>query len=363
MATPTGTVERRLVRLSGAAALTIVGTIVGLIVAQRVFVAAHRPLSWAAACVVAAVLIDPVVDRLALKIRRVPAVLLTFVVIGAVAVGTTYLVFDEVERALNRLEEAAPDAAAAIQDRDDRVGELAADFELEERVTSSVRALDDRVTGGGDVLRSTAGTLPTYLVCTILTVFLMTYGPRMAKAALDQDPDEDRRRRIAEVVGPAVKRARSAVIFTVGESLLVGLGVAGVAVVLDLPAPSAVGFAAGVLALFPHVGLTIGTIPLLLLALGFRSLPTALGAPGGGAGPPGGRLAGRTPAPGGRLGGDRPGRPVGRGAGRVHDLRRGRRGLRRGLRHLRAGGPRPPRPRERGAHGVSRPAGERSRAI
>lgn len=257
--------------------MAIVGTLVGLVVAKRMFVAAHRPLSWAAACVVAAVLLDPVVDKLAVHVRRVPAVLLTFVVIGGVSVGTTYLVFDDVERALNRLETAAPAAAAAIQDRDDRVGELAQDFELTKRVTGSVRALDDRVAGGNDVLRSTAGTAPTYLVCTILTVFLMTFGPRMAKAALEQDPDEKRRARIAEVVGPAVQRARSAVIFTVGEALVVGVGVAVVADVLDLPAPSAVGFAAGVLALFPYVGLTIGSIPLLLLVLGFRSFGAALG--------------------------------------------------------------------------------------
>ncbi len=276
MATATGTVERRLVRLTGAAALVIVGTIVGLVVARRVFIAAHRPLSWAAACVVAAVLLDPVVDRLAVHIRRVPAVLLSFLVLGAAAIGTTYLVFDEVERALDRLQDAAPDAAAAIEDRDDRVGELARDFQLGDRVESSVDALDERVTAGEDVLRTTAGTAPTYLVCAILTVFLMTYGPRMAKGALDQDPNEARRQRIADVVGPSVRRARSVIVLTVGQSVLVGIAVAGVAFALDLPAPSAVGFAAGVLSLFPHVGLTIGTIPLLLLALGFRSLPTAL---------------------------------------------------------------------------------------
>ena len=55
-----------------------------------------------------------------------------------------------------------------------------------------------------------------------------------------------------------------------------GLVVAAVATALDLPAPSAVGFTAGVLSLFPHVGLTLGCIPLLLLALGFRSLTVAL---------------------------------------------------------------------------------------
>jgi len=276
MASPTGTVERRLVRISPTAALALVGTLVGLVVARRMFVAAHRPLSWAAAAAVAAVLLDPVVDRLAVHIRRVPAVLLTFVVLGAVGVGTAYLVFDELEGALSRLETAAPDAAAAIEGRTDRVGGLARDFGLGDRVTSAVAALDDRVTGGGDVLRSTAGTAPTYFVCAILTVFLLTYGPRMARSALEQEGDLVRRARLAHIVGPAVQRARSAIVLAVAEGLVVGLIVGGVATALDLPAPSAVGFAAGVLALFPYVGITIGAIPLLLLALAFRSLPTSL---------------------------------------------------------------------------------------
>jgi predicted PurR-regulated permease PerM len=191
-------------------------------------------------------------------------------------VGTAYLVFHEVEAALNHLQEVAPDAARTIELRDDKVGQLARDFHLRDRVTSASDALDARVTGGGDVLRSTAGTAPTYLVSAILTVFLMTYGPRIAKSALEQDPDAARRARIAEIVGPAVNRARSAVITSVGMALLVGLAVAGTATALDLPAPSAIGFAAGVLSLFPFVGLTIGAIPLLLVTLGFRSLSAAV---------------------------------------------------------------------------------------
>ncbi len=263
-------------RLTPAAAVTIVGTVVGLIVARRVFVAAHRPLSWAAAAIVAAVLLDPVVDRLAVHIRRVPAVLLTFVALAVVGVGTTYLVFDEVQQALDRLEVAAPDAADAIEGRTDRVGELARDFELSDRITAGVGALKDRVTGGSDVLRSTAGTAPTYFVCAILTVFLMTYGPRLATAALEQERDLARRARIAAIVGPAVRRARAAVVFAVAEALWVALLVGSVSSALGLPAPSAVGFTAGVLSLFPYVGLTLGAIPMLLLTLGFRSLLAAV---------------------------------------------------------------------------------------
>jgi putative heme transporter len=276
MPTAPGTVERRSYRLTGAAALTIVGTIVGLVVVKEIFVAAHRPISWAVATVAAAVLLDPIVDRLATRIRRVPAVLLTFLAIGTIGVGTAYLVFDEVEQAIDRLEAEAPNAAEAIEDRDDRVGELARDFQLSARVDDALGALDERVTGGEDVLVSTAGTAPAYLVCMILTIFLMTFGPRMATAALEQDPDRERRVRTARVLGPAVSRARTAVLLAALQAIVVALVVTAVATALDVPAPSAVGFTAGVLSLFPHVGLTLGCVPLLLLALGFRSLFIAL---------------------------------------------------------------------------------------
>lgn len=276
MATTTGTVERRRVRLTPAGALTIVGTIVALIVLQRVFVAAHRPLSWAVAAAATAVMLDPIVDRLAPHIHRVPAVLLTLVAVAALGIGIAYLVFDEVQTAVDRLETIAPTAAKEVEARDDRVGELAQDFQLTERVTSFVNALDDRVTGGSEVLRSTAGTAPTYLVVTILTIFLMTYGPRMAASALAQDPDDERRVRTAAVMGPAVRRARATILLTIGDALLLGI-VAGLSAhALDLPAPSAVGFVVGLFALFPHVGIMVGSIPLLLLAVAFQAGAWAL---------------------------------------------------------------------------------------
>lgn len=271
MAATRGTLEHRVVRLSPRGAITIVGTLVGLIVARRVFVAAHRPLSWAAAATVAAVLLDPVVDRLARHIRRVPAVVLTFLVLGTIGVGTTYLVFDEVQTALDRLETAAPEAATTVEARGDRLGELARDGHLVERVDSFVEVLRQRVTGGEDVLRSTAGTAPTYLVGAILTVFLLTYGPQIAGAALAQDPDAERRRRVDEVVTSAIGHTRRAVLLTAAVALLLGLTATAVAQWLELPAPSALGFVVGVMALLPHVGLVVGSIPLLLLTVGFRS--------------------------------------------------------------------------------------------
>ncbi len=281
MPSATGTREgavgaRRSYRLTGAGALIIIGTIVGLVVLRAIFVAAHRPISWAVAAVAASVLLDPIVDHLARRIRRVPAVLVTFLAIGAIGVGTAYLVFGDVREAVDGLKQEAPKAAADIEDRDDRVGELARDFELTARVEDAVGVLDERVAGGEEVLVSTAGTAPAYLVSAILTIFLMTFGPRMASAAVDQDPDPERRRRTVLVLGPAVSHARTAVLLNALEALVAGTVVAAIATALDVPAPLAVGFAAGVLSLFPHVGLVLGCIPLFLLTLASRSLLVAL---------------------------------------------------------------------------------------
>ena len=276
MAASPGTVERRVVHLTGRAALGIVATVVALVVLQRVFVAAHRPISWAVACSIAAILLDPIVDRLAVHIRRVPAVLLTFLAIAAIGVGTAYLAADSVQTALDRLERAAPQAAQRIEERDDRVGSVATDFELTDRVTSFVKAVNDRSTDGSDVLRSTAGTAPSYLVCAVLTLFLMTYGPRMARSALEQDPDEDRRERIADVAGPAIARARTGILYTATIGFTVGVAIAGVSQLLDLPAAAAIGLTAGVFALLPHVGIVLGSVPMLLLSLGFKTSTTTL---------------------------------------------------------------------------------------
>jgi predicted PurR-regulated permease PerM len=155
--------------------------------------------------------------------------------------------------------------------RQDRLGELARDGHLTDRVDSFVAVLNNRVTGGQDVLRSTAGTAPTYFVSAILTVFLLTYGPRIAMAALNQDPDPARRRRVGAIVALAVARARRAVVLSVGVAALLGLIATSIANWLELPAPAALGFVVAVMALLPHVGLIVGSIPLLLLTVGYRS--------------------------------------------------------------------------------------------
>jgi predicted PurR-regulated permease PerM len=247
----------------------VVALVVGL-VAVRIFGAAHRPLSWAAVALAIAVFLDPIVDRLAARIKRAPAVLLCFLVGGALALGTAYVVFDDLDQALTRLQEAAPEAAARIEDRDDRLGQLGRDLNLGQRVDDGVEALEGRVGSGDEVIRSTALTAPAYLVTAILTVFLLSYGPKIGDSALAQLP-EKRRDGVNRVLTRAARRARAATIFTLAEALALGAIVSAVAAVLGLPAPAALGVLAAVLAILPHLGIVLGSIPLLILTLGLES--------------------------------------------------------------------------------------------
>jgi predicted PurR-regulated permease PerM len=262
---------RRVLRISARSAAIGVGVVALAIVAGRVFVAAHRPLGWFAAAVVVAVLIDPVVDLLDRRLPRLLSVILALLVLGMATWGVIYVAFDDLSRGVTRAGDAAKEAAAELEQRDDSVGDTARDIDASRRVDQFVDALEDRVTGGDEVLASTAGTAPTYFLGGILTLFLMSYGPRVARSAVDQLADPQAREDVTGVVVHALQRSRRAVLLTLAEGVAVGIVVAVVAELLDLPAATALGVAAGVMALLPHVGLVLGTLPLVLLVLALRS--------------------------------------------------------------------------------------------
>jgi predicted PurR-regulated permease PerM len=88
---------------------------------------------------------------------------------------------------------------------------------------------------------------------------------------VNQLPLSRRREAVTDVVTTALNRSRRAVFLMVGEGLVVGLLVTGIAYLLDLPSSAAIGFAAGLLAMLPHVGIVLGNVPLILLLLALRS--------------------------------------------------------------------------------------------
>jgi putative heme transporter len=252
----------------------LAGGILAAIVARNVFVAAHRVLGWAVAATVVAVLLTPLVNLLDRRLPRALAYVVTFVSLAAVIVALGAAVFGDLRDQVDVIREEAPAAAARIEQRDDRLGELARDIGLEDSVVTFVRDLDVRLGTSGEAIAGAALSFPPYFVSAILTVFLMIFGERIVHGALGLLGDDARRRRVRRVVFEAVSRGRRYVLLAVSEAVVVGFTVWAGCHVLDVPAPMVLALLAAVVSLVPYLGVFLAWAPVLLLGLGFAPVRT-----------------------------------------------------------------------------------------
>jgi predicted PurR-regulated permease PerM len=252
----------------GLVALGLLAVVVG----RNVFEAAHRIIGWGVAASVVAVLLTPLVQLLDRWLPRPLAFLGTFVAVLVAAVAIGYGIFGDLRTQVDRIREAAPDAAANIEERDDRIGELARDIGLTDRVDAFVEALDERVGSGGEALASAALSFPPYFVSGILTIFLMIYGERIVRAGVDEIRDPHRRRRVHRAVTDTARRGRRYILTAIAQSVVVATTVWAGCHLLEVPAPVVLAVIASVLALVPYLGVVLAWAPVLLLGLGFTSV-------------------------------------------------------------------------------------------
>lgn len=261
----------RTVRISTRTIVLAVGVVLAILVLRGAFVAGQRVLGWAAACAVTAVFVAPLVTWLGRWIPRVAAVLLTFVVIGVAAAALIFGTFDNLDREIGSLQDAAPDATDRLEERDDEIGSAMRDLELSARVENFLEELDGRVGSGSDALAQNALTVPVFFVNAILTIFLLIYGPGIVEGGLSLIADEERRGRAAAVLYEATRLARRTMTAMLGQGVLIGLLVGLVAAGLSLPAPVVLGLVAGVAATLPDVGILLGVLPTVALTGGLES--------------------------------------------------------------------------------------------
>lgn len=261
----------RTVRISTRTIVLAVGVVLAILVLRGAFVAGQRVLGWAAACAVTAVFVAPLVTWLGRWIPRVAAVLLTFVVIGVAAAALIFGTFDNLDREIGSLQDAAPDATDRLEERDDEIGSAMRDLELSARVENFLEELDGRVGSGSDALAQNALTVPVFFVNAILTIFLLIYGPGIVEGGLSLIADEERRGRAAAVLYEATRLARRTMTAMLGQGVLIGLLVGLVAAGLSLPAPVVLGLVAGVAATLPDVGILLGVLPTIALTGGLES--------------------------------------------------------------------------------------------
>lgn len=260
----------RTIRLGWTSALLAVSVVLGFLVLRSGFVAAHRILGWTAASVAVALFLEPIIEALDRFMPRALAVVVSFLVILFVVGGVVFGAVRDLDREVERLKAEAPSAIQDLEGRDDELGRLATDINLSERADTFLDALDDRVGTGEGALVENATSVPVYFVSAILTIFFLVYGPGIAAGAAGQI--DDRRRQVATVVlTKAAQRARRTVGALLLQGAVVGVVVAAVAAMLDLPAPIVLGLIAATAGTIPDVGILLGALPTVALTAAFST--------------------------------------------------------------------------------------------
>jgi len=251
-------------------ALLVAALICAVVVIRNVYSEAHHVIGWAVAASVIALLLTPVVHRMDRVIPRALAIILTFVMVVGLGVGITWLYSSSVLDQVEQIQESGPSIAQQIEEREDRVGEIAREIGLVDQVSELTARLDERTGTGGDAIRSAAMSAPPYFVSMILTIFLLLFGPRMIQGGLAQ-LSAPRRARYRPALDEAARRTQGYVWATIAQGVVSGVFIWVAATMLDLPAVGLLALFGAVASLLPYLGILVGWLPVIILGVGVAS--------------------------------------------------------------------------------------------
>ena len=225
-------------------------------------------LGWIAVAAVTAALLQIPASMLQRRLPRGVSVALVMVSGIALLATVGYGVADDLARQTRSLQESAPRAAAEIERREGRVGELARDAHFARWTRRFVREVPQRLRGGTAVeaIRSAATRGVAFLVTTVLTLFFLLHGPRLAHGAAQQIRDPARRARVERIALAAYHRATRYVAGTIAMALLAGVLAYVAGRVADIPGHTALAVWLALWDIVPIMGTVIGALPIVLLA-------------------------------------------------------------------------------------------------
>jgi predicted PurR-regulated permease PerM len=257
--------ERTLrLRVGPEAVAVVLAAAAAAYVAFGVADAARRILGWALACAVVAALIEPAVTLLDRWLPRFLAIAAVLLVVGAASVSVATGVLADVDNQFERLKVEAPRAALELESSPG-FGDLARDFRLQQRVGELLARLQDPTSGLAAEVPSRTS---TYLICTVLTAFFLSWGPKLGRAALAQLTDEGRKARVQQVAGTTFSRGQGYILATIARAAAAGVLTGILCRVEDVPAPVVMAVTVAALSVIPGFGILAGALPALLLEAG-----------------------------------------------------------------------------------------------
>jgi len=230
--------------------------------------ASERVIGWILAAGTTAGLLHPMVNNLQRPLRkRGLAVLVVMVLLIGSVSAVVYGLVDNVARETRRLQEAAPERARRLE-QSQRFGELARDLRLEERTRRFVEDVPERLRGGtpAEALRAAGTRGVAFLATTVLTVFFLLHGPKLARSAFRQIGDPARRERVAAFVKAVYRRAFGYASANLAMAVAAGLFAYVLARWADVPGPAPLGIWVGLWDLVPLAGAVVGALPIIVMA-------------------------------------------------------------------------------------------------
>ena len=250
--------------MSFVSALLVIVAVAAAVVLADFVSAASRPLGWAVASGIVALLLESVVAFFARRVPHWLAVAVSLLLVVVVLAGTWIGVSATIADNLDEIRTEAPTAAAELEAR----YQVARDFELQRRVRGLVEGLDERLGTKAQVQR-TASTVPTYVVTGVLMLFLLIYGPRFVSSGLAQIDDPVRRERTRVVIDRTVEAGRGYLLLSLARAIAVTVIAWLAFALLGLNASFLLGLIVGGLSVVPSLGIILGGLPAMLVAAAF----------------------------------------------------------------------------------------------
>jgi putative heme transporter len=228
-------------------------------VAQRVVVAA-----------VLACLLRPLTVRLA---RFMPMGVAAVLIVGMVLTGFALLTAVEIRDLVaetNRLREDVPARIEELRldlEPDHAVRRWIEEARVEPRVREWLGQLPARIVLGTDNPAEGASRVTGALLVTILTMFTITRGLQTVQGGLGLIRHQRLRRSVERIVTAAYKGGTGYTLRTLALAVVSGVVAGFVAQALNVPAPSVLGLWVGLWSLIPVLGLVIGYLPVIGLAV------------------------------------------------------------------------------------------------
>jgi predicted PurR-regulated permease PerM len=262
--------EERL-RVTGRSVVAAVVALGLTLAALRVLASSTRVIVWVLIASSTATMVSPAVGVLTRRARlprglAVAVVMLTMV--GGVA-AVTYGLVGDVVRQTNKLERAAPRVAADVEHRHDAIGRAAAEADLSAKAKQAVTRIPQRLQGGtpAQAIRSATTRGLAFLAITVLTLFFLLHGPKLADAAARQVYDDERQATARRVGAAVYHRAFGYARGTVAMAAAAGVFAYAVARASgDVPGPVPLALWVALWDVVPVLGSVVGALPIVAFA-------------------------------------------------------------------------------------------------